>query len=70
MKKCFALSKTFGLTAFAPFGDAPQGREPRPAAPFGRAREGDTCPEPQVRGTAPFPREAPRLLQDLTPPPA
>jgi hypothetical protein len=37
----------------------------RPAAPFGRAREGDTCPEPQVRGTAPFPREAPRAPRSV-----
>jgi hypothetical protein len=49
MKKCFALSKTFGLTPFGP--RAPRsGRRPK-----GAARRGET---------------APRLLQDLTPPPA
>jgi hypothetical protein len=72
MKKSFAFGEAVGLTPFAPFGDATRGRESpvragapraqpdgangrRPAAPFGRACEGET---------------APRLLQNLTPPPA
>ena len=40
MKKCFALAKTFGLTPFGPRAPAAA------AAPFGRAREGETAPFP------------------------
>jgi len=53
MKKPFAHCEAFGLTPFAPFGDATRGREPRrPAAPFGRAREGETAPLPPLRREA------------------
>jgi hypothetical protein len=57
MKKCFALSKTFGLTPF-PLSAERLTSHGRSGAERGWSNE-------RRRGA-----EAPRLLQDLAPPPA